>query len=94
MARELPVEKFPTLIPPPFSLLPYYITYSVYNSENDYVYYTNDPLLPRNLKLTDKAKVYFDQIHMLLFHDFQNQFLQQLEPLEEKVLRVILPALL
>lgn len=41
--------------------IPYYITYSVYNKKNGYVYYTNDPLLPRDLKLTDKAKIYSEK---------------------------------
>lgn len=41
--------------------IPYYITYSVYNSKTDYVYFTNDPLLPRNLKTTEKAKLYFEK---------------------------------
>ena len=41
--------------------IPYYITYSVYNTKTDYVYFTNDPLLPRNLKTTDKAKLYYEK---------------------------------
>ena len=41
--------------------IPYYITYSVYNTNSGYVYFTNDPLLPRNLKPTDKAKLYYEK---------------------------------
>ncbi|WP_051537808.1 HAMP domain-containing sensor histidine kinase [Treponema sp. C6A8] len=44
-----------------FLTIPYYITYSVYNSHNGFVYYTNDPLLPCNLKTSTRARIYYEK---------------------------------
>ena len=66
--------------------IPYYITYSVYNSKTDYVYFTNDPLLPRNLKPTDKAKLYYEKNYFsdgdlkIMYYSQQFRFPETAEP--------------
>ena len=75
-----------TFQPQIFLSVPYYITYSVYNSKTDYVYYSNDPLIPRNLPLSEKAKTYFEKNYFtdgdlkILYCSRQFYFFNSVEP--------------